>query len=150
MSRILIVDDEPNIRELIGTILRLENHEILEASHGREALDVLERNARALPDLIVLDLSMPEMDGWRFLEELYVRGLRKHMRVVIVTGAYESDQPIGTGARVDVLPKPFDSKSLVEMVKEALQRDPGELYERHERSSELARLLSKVDEVLGN
>src|ERR1043166_4718756 len=72
MARILVVDDEPSIRMLIRTILQSEGHSITTASNGREALEMVIEN---VPDLIVLDLMMPEMDGWHLLEELHIRGL---------------------------------------------------------------------------
>ena len=144
MARILVVDDDPSIRELTRTILSIEGHEITEAANGRQALDLIGM-PNGGPDLIVLDLAMPEMDGWHFLEELYVRGLRRSVRVVIVSANLDNSRH--ENART--LPKPFEPGALVTLVSEALMQDPAEMYERRERSAELARLLARVDRVVG-
>jgi CheY-like chemotaxis protein len=147
MARILVVDDEPSIRMLIRTILQAEGHTVTTASNGREALEMVIEN---VPDLIVLDLMMPEMDGWHLLEELHMRGLRRHTRVVIVSGHYDPE-----GASEDrrahahhFLPKPFDPTSLVDLVNDALDRDPTELYKGKDRTVNLQRLIERIDEVL--
>ena len=147
MARILVVDDEPSIRHLIRTILVDEGHHIETAANGRVAL---EKVILAIPDLIVLDLMMPEMDGWRFLEELHLRGLRKQTRVVIVSGHFDP----ATASRGErraarhFLPKPFEPEVLVDLINDALSRDASELFEEHDRSVSLVRLLDKIDEVL--
>jgi CheY-like chemotaxis protein len=148
MTRILVVDDEPSIRMLIKTILQAEGHQIDTASNGREALEMV---IGSVPDLIVLDLMMPEMDGWHFLEELHMRGLRRHTRVVIVSGHYDP-QGISDERRAHahhVLPKPFDPTSLLELVNDALSSDPYELFEGRDRTVHLAKLIDRIDEVLG-
>src|SRR5207244_3315699 len=143
-ARILVVDDEKRIRELISTILQLDGHETLEAGNGEEALALIEADLEHLPELILLDISMPRMDGWRFLELLYRRGLRRKTRVVIVTGTFDLDQPDGTGAATSILPKPFDADALTKIVSEALARGPDELFDTKQRSTDLARLLADV------
>ncbi len=60
----LIVDDEQDIREIFETVLRYDGYEVLSASDGQQAMDLLRRGAR--PDAILLDLMMPQMDGWQF------------------------------------------------------------------------------------
>src|SRR5260370_8435112 len=64
---ILIVDDEPRIRDFVRMNLELEHYRVIEASNGLEALDQLREN---LPDLIVLDVMMPEMDGFETLRSM--------------------------------------------------------------------------------
>ncbi len=148
MARILVVDDEPSIRMLIRTILQAEGHTITTAPNGREALEMVIEN---VPDLIVLDLMMPEMDGWHLLEELHIRGLRRHTRVVIVSGHYDP-QGISDEKRSHahhVLPKPFEPTSLVELVNDALEREPTELYKGRDRTVSLQRLIERIDEVMG-
>jgi len=147
MPRILVVDDEPMIRRLISATLLDEGHEVVGAGNGREALVLI---AEEVPDLIVLDLAMPEMDGWRFLEELYARGLRKQTRVVIVSGNLDRDaRRRGQGQAVShFLDKPFEPEALVTMVNEALATDADALAVQHDRSNELMKLIDKVDRVL--
>src|ERR1700687_4180315 len=67
MPQILVVEDDDAIRGLVSEVLRDDGYDVREATNGVEALDRL-RDAR--PDLIVLDLMMPVMDGWAFVEEL--------------------------------------------------------------------------------
>lgn len=147
MARILVVDDEPSIRMLIRTILQSEGHTITTAPNGREALEMVIEN---VPDLIVLDLMMPEMDGWHLLEELHIRGLRRHTRVVIVSGQYDP-QGASEEKRANAhhfLPKPFDPSSLIELVNDALDREPAELYKGKDRTGNLTRLIERIDEVM--
>jgi len=147
MSRILVVDDEPAIRQLIETILVDEGHSIDTAANGRQAL---EKVIVDVPDLIVLDLMMPEMDGWRFLEELHLRGIRKRTRVVIVSGHFDP-RTASRGERRAArhfLSKPFEPEDLVGLVETILGRDAADLYEEHDRSVSLVRLLDRIEELI--
>lgn len=145
MPRILVVDDEPHLRELVATVLTLEGHDVDMAADGREALMYL---SATVPDLVLLDLAMPGMDGWRFLQELYERGLRACTRLVIMSGHEDSFfVRAGSGVRC-VLQKPFDADALLGVVDEALDQPPQELLRRKERTGELVRLLEEVDQIL--
>jgi two-component system, OmpR family, response regulator len=118
MATILVVDDDPHIRELVGVFLREEGFTVLEAADGREALALLE-TTRA--DLVILDIMMPNMDGWqlcRELRELYDTPL------LMLTAKGETSQKIkgfqlGTD---DYLVKPFEPLELVVRVKALLRR----------------------------
>ena len=148
MAHILVVDDEPSIRALIKTILQHEGHSIETAANGSEALEVV---LKSIPELIVLDLMMPEMDGWRLLEELHVRDLRRHTRVVIVSGHIDSYRE-GKSPHAQerhLLPKPFEPETLVALVDDALARDADDLYETKDRTAHLARLIDRIDGLLG-
>lgn len=146
MAHILVVDDELGIRHLIARILESEGHRVDLAGSGQEALDAIDC---WMPDLIVLDLVMPEMDGWRFLEELYKRGVRRRTRVLIVSGyVQEAPPPEGQPAH-RILPKPFDAADLIGLVDRALSEEPEDLFVRSERTRNLAQLISRVDEILG-
>src|SRR5690242_11377316 len=61
---VLIIDDEQDIREIFETVLRYDGYDVLSASDGEQAMDLLRQGAR--PDAILLDLMMPQMDGWQF------------------------------------------------------------------------------------
>src|SRR2546429_8406175 len=69
-KRVLVVDDDPDIRELLFTALEDEGFEVVPAGNGQEALAIIETFR---PDVIVLDLMMPVMDGWQFAAELPAR-----------------------------------------------------------------------------
>lgn len=118
MAKVLIVDDDPHIRKLVGHFLVREGFEILEAENGNEALLVLEKS-RA--DLVILDIMMPEMDGYELCREL-----REYydLPLLMLTAKGESEQKVkgfelGTD---DYLVKPFDPPELVARVRALLKR----------------------------
>lgn len=119
MTHILVVDDDSHIRELVSHLLRKEGYATEEAANGREAL--LKLSSRRA-DLVVLDIMMPEMDGWelcRRLGESY-----EGMPILMLTAKGETMHKIkgfelGTD---DYLVKPFDSQELTARVKALLKR----------------------------
>jgi DNA-binding response OmpR family regulator len=118
MSHILIVDDDPNIRELAGVFLRDEGFAICEAADGVEALEKLQT---AKVDLVVLDIMMPNMDGWDLCREIKAY---YDIPVLMLTAKGETSQKIkgfqlGTD---DYLVKPFEPLELVARVKALLRR----------------------------
>ncbi len=118
MSAILIVDDDPHIRELVRVFLYNEGFSVIEAADGRAALDLLESN-RA--DLAILDVMMPRMDGWDLCAELRTS---YDMPVLMLTAKGETAQKIKgfqLGAD-DYLVKPFEPMELVMRVRALLKR----------------------------
>ncbi|WEK53200.1 MAG: response regulator transcription factor [Candidatus Cohnella colombiensis] len=118
MTSILIVDDDPHIRELVGHFLRLEGLDVLEATDGLDALRIV---ANSMVDLVILDIMMPGMDGWELCREL--RG-QSNLPLLMLTAKGESSQilkgfALGTD---DYLVKPFDPMVLVARVKALLKR----------------------------
>lgn len=118
MTNILIVDDDPHIRELSGLFLRNEGFEIHEACDGEHALDVLE-SVKA--DLVILDVMMPNMDGWTLCKELRTY---YDCPVLMLTAKGETSDKVkgfdlGTD---DYLVKPFQPEELVVRVKALLKR----------------------------
>jgi CheY-like chemotaxis protein len=81
-GRVLVVDDDPDVRERIREMISREGFQVVEARDGREALARLETEP---PDVILLDLLMPEMDGFAFLDELRKRDQLKELPVVVLT-----------------------------------------------------------------
>src|SRR5581483_5268292 len=79
---ILVVEDDPASRAVLRQVLEKQGHRVVEAGNGREALAHLGGDG---PGLILLDLMMPEMDGFQFLEELRQRGDDRRFPVVVVT-----------------------------------------------------------------
>ncbi|MBU2560111.1 response regulator [archaeon] len=67
MSKILFVDDDEKILHVVGTMLESEGHEVMTADSGRKCLDLLENEK---PDLILMDIMMPEMDGWEVVKKI--------------------------------------------------------------------------------
>lgn len=126
-ERVLIVDDEPNIRLMLRTTLVTDGYQISEAGNGREALDVVEREE---PDVVLLDLSMPEMDGMEVLRALKGMRLTRRPRVVVLT-AYGSISAAVKATRLgamDFLEKPVSPGEVRDAVEAALAEPvaPGE------------------------
>jgi len=145
MARIMVVDDERAVRDLMRAVLVSAGHDVVEAHDGEEALSCIEE--ATLPDVILLDLMMPHMDGWRFLEELRARGLRRKTRVVIVSALADEDtrsRSAAHGVR-SLLAKPFDPDVLLAAVDESLLQDPEDICDRRERVDDLAKLLKAID-----
>jgi CheY-like chemotaxis protein len=82
--RVLLVDDEPATRKLVGDLLRGEGAQVREAANGREALALLNEEA---PDLVLLDLLMPELDGFAVIEAIRARADLAGLPVLVVTAA---------------------------------------------------------------
>jgi two-component system OmpR family response regulator len=118
LSTILIVDDDPHLRELSSIFLRQEGFEIAEAVDGVDALSVLEQRKI---DLVILDIMMPHMDGWELC-----RQLRRYsdVPVLMLTARGETSQKL-KGFQVgtdDYLVKPFEPLELIARVKALLKR----------------------------
>ena len=114
-KKILVVDDEISICMLLQNFLSAE-YEVVTLNNAIEALEWLEGN---IPDLIVSDIQMPEMDGYDFLTKVRERGFTKHTPVVMLSGKAESKERIKCyrlGAQ-DYLTKPFNPEELEELVK---------------------------------
>lgn len=118
MAKILIVDDDPHIRELVRVFLEEAGMETMEAEDGGEALEMLEQRQA---DLVILDIMMPKMDGWELCREL--RRLYD-MPLLMLTAKGETKQivkgfDLGTD---DYLVKPFEPAELIARVKALLKR----------------------------
>lgn len=119
MAKILIADDDAHIRELMSLFLRNEGFELVEAKNGAEALSIVE-NSRI--DLVILDIMMPEMNGWDLCKE--IRHRDSNIPLLMVTVNAEAGQKVkgfqlGTD---DYLTKPFDPMELVMRVRALLKR----------------------------
>jgi len=112
---VLVVDDDPDMRELESMALSFDGFEVLTAADGREALQVL---SSRLPCVIVLDLMMPGMDGLTFLAERQRRALGDHIPVVCVSAA--GREMMSMAARLgasDCVSKPLELDALVACVR---------------------------------
>ena len=118
---IVIAEDEQMIRELIRFSLEKANYTVLAASNGREALDLILEND---PDLIILDIRMPEMDGYEVMRALKGDSATQTIPVIFLTAkTQDADvlQGLDMGA-VEYIKKPFSPRELVARVKGVLQR----------------------------
>jgi CheY-like chemotaxis protein len=95
MGTILIVDDEPIIRQLFQNILEREGHAVLVASNGREAIEMMRQR---IPNLVMLDLQMPVMDGMSFLRLLRRHPDWMHVPVVIMSALADKQEITSAGS----------------------------------------------------
>lgn len=120
-ARVLVVDDSDTIRELITVNLELEGFEVVQASDGQEALDVVRDVA---PDVVTLDVVMPRRDGFSTAAALRADPATAAIPIAIVSAsAQEADLARGTDIGVDAyLTKPFEPAELVRVVRELAAR----------------------------
>ena len=108
---LLVVEDDPDIRETIKDIASLDGFQVLQASHGKEALEIIEQ-AEVLPGLILLDLMMPVMDGYRFLIE-YEKSAKFGIPVVVVSAAKKEN----LSHVIEFIEKPANARQLLNIIK---------------------------------
>ncbi len=121
-KRILVVDDEMDLVETIRFTLELEGYEVLTSYNGEEALHMARNNQ---PDLILLDVMLPKMDGYKVCRLLKFDARYKHIPILMLTAkTQEKDRTIGqeTGAD-EYITKPFEMEDLVKKVKEYLTKN---------------------------
>jgi two-component system, OmpR family, alkaline phosphatase synthesis response regulator PhoP len=119
MKKILIVDDEPNIVMSLEYTFKKNNFEVFIARDGQEALDIVKTN---FPDVIILDVMMPMVDGYATLEQIRKDDNLKQTKVIFLSAKNkESDIAKGMALGADAyLTKPFSIKKVVEQVFELL------------------------------
>jgi DNA-binding response OmpR family regulator len=128
MARVLVVDDETDIRALLRELLERAGHDVVEAPDGREGLRVFHSER---PDLVLLDVSMPGLDGWQTLER--IRELSSVPVVMLTARAQEMDKVRGLRAGADdYVTKPFGRQELLARIERLLSR------RRPEREAEAA------------
>lgn len=118
-KKILVIEDEPHISKLVKVVLEKKGFEVIQAFVGREGL---QKAKSEKPDLIILDVMMPNMDGFQVARTLKSDGLTSKIPIIMLSSAAQFKDKIKgieSGA-VDYLTKPFDNKELLEKVKECL------------------------------
>jgi CheY-like chemotaxis protein len=106
-ARILCIDDEPGVVELFSLILKSQNIKVEGVNSGKEGLDLMRQSP---PDAVLLDVMMPEMDGWEVYKQMRADDQLKHIPVIIVTARNSSFEEIIARERAgvsDYLTKPF-------------------------------------------
>jgi CheY-like chemotaxis protein len=114
-KRVLVVDDDASIRELLSTALEDDGYEVVPATNGQDALAVVERWR---PDVIVLDLMMPIMDGWTFAKRL--RELDE-IPIVVLSAVNDIARHAKSVGAAEVVGKPFDLDQLLPKVARAAE-----------------------------
>ena len=112
-SYVLVVDDDPAIRGLVADALRNEGYSVDLAAHGREALEAM--RARK-PSAVVLDLMMPVMDGFSFMEACHLEQLCDGVHIVVISAVDEALRRVSEVPVTACMAKPFDLDDLVRTV----------------------------------
>jgi CheY-like chemotaxis protein len=112
-ARVLVVDDDPGIREVVSMALQDEGYEVRAAENGKVALDILQR---CPPAVILLDLMMPVMDGWTFRAKQLATDGASHIPVVVLSAGAGLQRQAATLGPAVVMEKPFDLDSLLDTV----------------------------------
>ena len=120
--RIMVIDDMRDTVELVKTILEKEGYEVVSASNGREALEKL-RNMEKKPDLVLVDMFMPEMSGRELCERIRNDESLKNLKLAFLTVAAFRDEGRKLLKKLDIadyIAKPFDVDDLVRRVKKII------------------------------
>ncbi len=131
--RVLVIDDEPDVLLLCKVNFEFAGHEVLEAPDGEKGMDLAERER---PDLIVLDVMLPNRDGISVLEELGTRFDTREVPVVLLTAkAQAEDQLRGWEAgAAEYVTKPFSPVTLTEVVQRVIEMSPEQRRSRREQA----------------
>ena len=115
---VLIVDDDDRLREFVRVNLEMEGYKVREAASAREGLEALEEQS---PDLVLLDVMMPEMDGWEMLRQLHERHGVGAIPVIVFSGKVEEEPgAIASRGAQAFIGKPFSPQTLIERTKALL------------------------------
>ena len=117
---VVCIEDEPEMVDLIKLILGRRGFELTGAMGGREGLEVIRR---VKPDLVLLDLMMPDIDGWEVYQQMKADEELKHIPVIVVTAKAQSiDKVLGLHiAKVaDYITKPFGPQELIQSIEKVL------------------------------
>jgi len=115
-DRIMIVDDEPDILTSLKLVLEKQNYEVITALNGKECLKHLEKGFRGI---ILMDLMMPQMDGWETINQIVKRGYIENVAISIITGKGTKDfqKMSSLGSYVfDYLAKPLNVEQIITSV----------------------------------
>ncbi len=119
MTKIMAVDDEPDIVKLIGKVLKKEGLTFVGCSSGKECL---EKYGKEKPDLVLLDIMMPGMDGWEVYQQ--IKKINKKQKILFLTAVTvepEARDKMEDLGAADYLTKPFEPYELIERVKAVLE-----------------------------
>lgn len=130
-KRLFIVDDDSSVRDALKNILEQAGYDVAVAQDGNEALS---RINQASPDLLILDLNMPRVDGWDVLEELSSN--QPLLPVIVITGMYDQLATLNIPGIVALLKKPVEVASLLTLVETLLAERLDERLRRVSRSYE--------------
>lgn len=111
-KKIIVIEDDPNIREVLKLALDFEGYEVVTAQNGKEGLETLDKHPNI--GLILLDLMMPIMNGWEFVDELKNKKKFDNVPIIVVSAYSERAKSIDC---TDFVLKPLELQTLLESVK---------------------------------
>lgn len=115
MKNILVVDDEPDVREFLSSYLEDNGYNVRTAEDGTQALQLIEGD---IPDLLLLDLMMPEETGTGLYRKLHDKKAYKEIPVIVISGAAGRD--VAVSKSVPVFDKPIDKEALLSKIQETI------------------------------
>lgn len=122
--RIVYIEDDPEMIDLVTLILNRRGHQVKGANGGRQGLDIIRSEQ---PDIILLDLMMPDMDGWDVYQQIKANEVTREIPVIIITAKAQAiDRVLGLHiAKVDdYISKPFRPQELVDSIERILSARP--------------------------
>ncbi|MCC5947866.1 MAG: response regulator [Nitriliruptoraceae bacterium] len=137
---VLVVDDEPDVLLLCRVNLEFEGYEVIEAADGEEAMEQVRTHR---PDVVLLDVMMPKMDGWQVLSAIKEDDELSSIPVVMLTAKVQDQDQIrgwSQGA-ADYITKPFSPLALSQVLQDVLETDPEEEARRRQMILEKLQLL---------
>lgn len=148
MARIHIVDDDADIRQLVTYWLIEEGHEVSAAPDGETTIEKMMSDP---PDLLILDIMMPKVDGYQVLKAIESYGVGEGTKILVLSAkSSEQDRELGLQLGADqYMNKPFEPEELVATVREILTLTKEQLRERREEERDKARLLSQLETFFG-
>ncbi len=148
-QKLLLVDDEPGLREAVQAYLEDSGFEVSVAPNAKQGWELLQTT---LPDLVITDIMMPQVDGYQFLKQMREDPRFKALPVVFLTArGMTSDRILGYQAGCDVyISKPFDPDELVAIVQNLLQRRAAQNSEEGDETgmADLARQIAEIKALL--
>ncbi|MGH2779296.1 MAG: response regulator transcription factor [Actinomycetota bacterium] len=144
-ARILVTDDDPDLRALLCGILTDEGHKVAAVGDGRRALDSILNDP---PDLVLLDVMMPHMDGFAVLKGMAEAGISDVKVLMVTARSAETDWAEGYRLGADYyVTKPFDPAELAAAVATVLTSTKGELASQREHELDKAEMLSQLESI---
>lgn len=149
MGRILVADDSSDMRHLLSALLTERGHAVRVANDGAIALDLM---AQQMPELIVLDIIMPNLDGYAVLREMKDRGWRDQVKILILS-AKTAEADIVRGYKLGAdgyVTKPFGADELLRSIEDMLGTPKKDLRDQTEQELDKAQLLSRLESMFSD
>lgn len=145
-GQLLLVDDEPGLREAVKDYLEDSGFKVQVASNARDGWELMQQNT---PDLLISDIMMPQVDGYQFLKQVREDPRFKRLPVVFLTAkGMTGDRIQGYQAGVDAyLPKPFDPDELVAIVENLLERRAANQTTEDGETPDIAELANQIAQI---